>query len=139
MTQVQGIGDWVQYLQQDDYDYVVQYAINAQNSTKNDKMIILSGPSRTGKSRLIRDIVAFVGKNECAMYYAEDEANDAIYQPIYKLWAEPDIANTRKKHTQLLVNLIDYNQSMISATNCIENVNDRLLEKSRIIYMNHVF
>jgi uridine kinase len=102
-------------------------------------MIILSGPGRSGKSTMIRDIVDFVGKNECAMYYADDEAKGAIYQPLYKLWAEPDIAHTRKKYTQLLVNLIDYNQSMISATNCIENVNDRLLEKSRIIQMEHVF
>ena len=43
---------WKQYLTNNDYNYLIQYIKNIKNNISNDKMIILSGPSRTGKSTL---------------------------------------------------------------------------------------
>ena len=38
------------------YNYLIQYVENIKNNIQNDKMIILSGPGRTGKSTLEKDI-----------------------------------------------------------------------------------
>ncbi len=40
---------------------------------------------------------------------------------------------------QLFENLIEYGQSIISDTPHIERVNSRILAKSRIIQMEHIF
>ena len=44
--------NWNQYLSDEDYNYLIQYIENIKNNNQNNKMIILSGPSRTGKSTL---------------------------------------------------------------------------------------
>ena len=128
---------WSQYLQPDDYEYVIEYVENIKNNRKNDKMMILSGPGRSGKSTLIRDIFSCIGKDEC-IYCGQDGSE--IYGPLYKLWNVCDISDqTKKKNIQLFENLIDYNQSIISDTPHVERVNSRILAKSRIIQMEHIF
>ena len=102
---------WSQYLQPDDYEYVIEYVENIKINRKNDKMMILSGPGRSGKSTLIRDIFSCIGKDEC-IYCGQDGSE--IYGPLYKLWNVCDISDqTRKKNIQLFENLIDYNQPNI--------------------------
>ena len=39
----------------------------------------------------------------------------------------------------VVINLIKYNQSLVSETNNIERVNNKLLEFSKIINMDHIF
>jgi len=129
---------WRQYLQPTDYEYIIEYVENVKNDRKNDKMMILSGPGRSGKSTLIRDIFSYIGKDECV--YCHDIDGSDIYGPLYKLWNVCGISDqTKKKYIQLFVNLIDYNQSIISDTPHIERVNPRILSKSRIIKMEHIF
>jgi hypothetical protein len=44
-----------------------------------------------------------------------------------------------KKNTIAIINLIKYKQSFVSETNNIERVNNKLLEFSKIIKMDHIF
>ena len=46
------IESWKQYLTHEDYEYLFQYIENIKNGVLNDKMIILAGPARSGKSTL---------------------------------------------------------------------------------------
>ena len=51
------INSWEQYLTNEDYMYLVQYIENIKNNISNDKMIILAGPSRSGKSTLKKTLL----------------------------------------------------------------------------------
>ena len=44
-----------------------------------------------------------------------------------------------KKNNIAIINLIKYKQSLVSDTNNIERVNNKLLEFSKIINMDHIF
>ena len=59
------LDNWKQYLENDDYNYLIQYVENIKNNIQNDKMIILSGPGRTGKSTLEKDIRTYLGDENC--------------------------------------------------------------------------
>ena len=46
------LDNWKPFLDANDYNYLIQYIENIKNNIPNDKMILFSGPSRTGKSSL---------------------------------------------------------------------------------------
>jgi ABC-type branched-subunit amino acid transport system ATPase component len=56
---------WFQYLQQADFEYIIQYIENIQNGIPNHEMIILIGPPYTGKSTLINEIYSYLGREFC--------------------------------------------------------------------------
>lgn len=58
-----GLIKWKQYLSVEDYNYLVQFVDNMRNGVRNDKMIILCGPSGTGKTTLQNDIYNYVVKD----------------------------------------------------------------------------
>ena len=64
----QNIDSWKQYLTSEDYAYLFQYIENIKNGISNDKMIILAGPGRTGKSTLIKNISSYLGDELCRNY-----------------------------------------------------------------------
>jgi ABC-type dipeptide/oligopeptide/nickel transport system ATPase subunit len=131
--------NWKQYLTDDDYNYLVQYIENIKNNIPNDKMIILSGPSRTGKSTLKNDIQTYLGSDNCGTYMMSGEI---IYnENIKKLgfFCGIDEICSSKKNNIAIINLIKYKQSFIADTNHIERVNHNLLEFSKIIHMEYIF
>ena len=133
------LDNWKQYLTNDDYNYLIQYIENIKNNISNDKMIILYGPSKTGKSTLIKDIQKYLGHELCGKFMLSGEI---IYnENIKKLgfFSEIDEIYSSKKNNIAIINLIKYKQSLISVTNNIERVNNKLLEFSKIINMNHIF
>ena len=67
------LDNWKQYLTNDDYNYLIQYIENIKNNISNDKMIILSGPSRTGKSTLKNDIQKYLGDEFCGVFMMSGE------------------------------------------------------------------
>jgi ABC-type lipoprotein export system ATPase subunit len=133
------LDNWKQYLTNDDYKYLIQYVENIVNDIPNDKMIILSGPSRTGKSTLRNDIKTYLGDENCGVFMMSGEI---IYnENIKKLGffcGIDEISNSRKNNVAI-VNLIKYKQSFIAETNHIEKVNSNLLDFSKIIQMDYVF
>jgi hypothetical protein len=130
---------WRRYLTEDDYNYLIQYVENVKGDISNDKMIILSGQSRTGKTTLQKDIQTYLGEEKCGMYVFPGEI---IYnENIKKLgfFCGIDALTINKKNNHAIVNYIKYKQSFIADTIHIERVNSKLLEYSTVIKMTHVF
>ena len=133
------LDNWKQYLTDDDYNYLIRYIENIKHNISNDKMIILSGPARSGKSTLINDIITYLGDEFCGVYGMSGEI---IYsESIKKLGIFSEISEIfhSKKNNRAIINLIKYKQSLIALTNYIEHVNINLLDFSKIIQMNSIF
>lgn len=130
------LANWQQYLLQEDYEYLVTFVENIKNGFENDKMIILSGPGRTGKTTLKNNIVTCLGDDLCGKYI---KPATIIYEENIKKLIVFDEISYRSHHTQALINLIKYKQSIITYTNNIERVNKKLLDYSKIIKMEHIF
>ena len=133
------LDSWKQYLTMDDYNYLVQFVENVKNKFPNDKMIILSGPGRTGKSTLAKDIITYLGIENCGDFFMNC---DFIYNETIKplvMFCGIDSISRSKKTNNAIVNFIKYKQSFIASTIHIEKVNTKLLEHSRIINMTHIF
>lgn len=136
---------WEQYLLADDYQFLTQYLENVMYDIPNNKMILLSGPGRTGKSTLQNDIRKYMEGipmlNACSNLPFNDLAHIKSAENLPKLGVYCELADiaTSKKKNQAIIDLIKKKQSLIAATSCIEIVHPELLEHSRIIEMNHVF
>lgn len=133
------IDTWEQYLTNEDYAYLIQYIENIKNGISNDKMIILAGPSRSGKTTLINNITTYLSDELCGYFPV---SCDFIYyetiKPLGFFNGIDEISNS-KKNNQAIINFIKYKQSFIADTNNIERVNKKVLEHSKIIVMSHVF
>jgi len=133
------IHNWEQYLTSEDYTYLIQYIENIKNGISNDKMIILSGPSSSGKSTLKKNITSYLSNEMCGEYIM---SCDFIYNETIKplgFFCGIDEISRSKKNNQAIINFIKYKQSFIADTNNIERVNIKLLEHSKIITMTHIF
>jgi len=130
---------WEQYLTNEDYAYLIQYIENIKNGILNDKMIILAGPDRTGKSTLIKHINSYLSDDLCGYY---PMSCDFIYCETIKplvFFNGIDEISRSKKNNQAIINFIKYKQSFIADTDDISRVNNKLLEHSRVIMMTHIF
>jgi len=136
---VHHLDNWKQYLTNDDYNYLIQFVENVKNNISNDKMIILSGPPRSGKSTLQNDINKYLDYDTCGWMMTPGELiyNENIKKLLF--FHEIDIKLSSKKKNIGIINLIKYKQSLIADTNHIERVNKKILEFSKIINMEHIF
>ena len=57
---------WKQFLQEDDYDYLIQYVENTKNNVPNYGVINLSGP---GQDSLKNDCKRYMKLNTCSSIY----------------------------------------------------------------------
>ena len=133
------LDNWKPFLDANDYNYLIQYIENIKNNIPNDKMILFSGPSRTGKSSLKNDIQTYLGNETCGVFMMSGEI---IYnENIKKLgfFCGIDEIYNSKKNNIAIVNLIKYKQSLIAQTNHIEKVSPTLLEFTKVIQMKHIF
>jgi len=139
--EVHHLDNWKQYLTNDDYNYLIQFVENVKNNISNDKMIILSGPPRSGKSTLKNDIQEYLGDEICGNMLICDVGEIIYNENIKKLgfFCGIDEIRRSKKTNTAIINLIKYKQSFLADTNYIEKVNNKLLEFSKIINMEHVF
>jgi len=139
--EVHHLDNWKQYLTNDDYNYLIQFVENVKNNISNDKMIILSGPPRSGKSTLKNDIQQYLGNEICGNMLICDVGEIIYNENIKKLgfFCGIDEIRRSKKTNTAIINLIKYKQSFLADTNYIEKVNNKLLEFSKIINMEHVF
>jgi predicted AAA+ superfamily ATPase len=140
MTQHQ-LNSWMQYLNSDDYEFLIQYVENVKSGTPNDKMIVLAGPARTGKTTLKNHITNYLGEELCEQWSVVAPV-DAIYNENIKrlgFFTGIDEIYRSKKSNQAIVNFIKYKQSFIADVVRAEKVNKILLDHIRIIYMTHVF
>ena len=129
--------EWKQYLSDEDISYLRTFVNNLKNNLPNDKMIILSGKNgRNGKTTLIKEIIQYIGENNCHDCAPD---NNVFSLPIKPLVVFNGIESYHEKQVPLLINIITYKQSIIADTNRIEKVNPRLLEVSKVINMFHQF
>lgn len=128
--------NWKQYLMENDFQYLIQYIDNIKNNISNDKMIILVGPSKSGKSTLLNDISTSLGYELCDVSIM---SGDIIHnEDIKKLIFFPELVKNKRTITSI-INFIKYKQCFITATDSMKNIDSRLLEYSRIINMEHIF
>jgi ABC-type cobalamin/Fe3+-siderophores transport system ATPase subunit len=129
--------EWKQYLSDEDISYLRTFVNNLKNNLPNDKMIILSGKNgRNGKTTLIKEIIQYIGENNCHDCAPD---NNVFSLPIKPLVVFNGIESYHKKQVPLLINIITYKQSIIADTNRIEKVDTSLLEVSKVINMFHEF
>ena len=135
------LNNWKQFLTNDDYNYLIQFVENIKNNIPNDKMIILYGPGRNGKTTLKNDIQQYLGDETCGPMMMMMPGEIIYNENIKKLGLFSGIDEIRnsKKNNIAIINLIKYKQSLLADTNNIEKVNNKLLEFSKIIKMEHVF
>lgn len=131
------LNKWKNYLLESDYQYLVDYVEKIKRNERNDKMLMLCGDIRTGKTTLINDIFNYLGTELCGEY--ELSVKIMYGEIIKKLVYFSGVHDVGYKSCKLLINLINYNQSIICDVVELHRVNDKLLEKSRVILMDHIF
>lgn len=131
------LGRWESYLIAQDYRYLMQFVQNIKLGFPNDKMLILYGTGRNGKTTLIKEICEYLGEENCG----DLPENILGYEKIPKLGIYRDFTgiDVGKRNINIIVNLIKYKQSLIGETCNLGGVDPRILEHSRVINMEHVF
>ena len=129
------IHEWKQYLTSEDYNYLVEFIENIKNNILNDKIIILFGECKTGKTTLTNTIKTYLGSNKCSIYALEEKNTN---EDVNKLIIFRGNFETNKEMKKIK-NIIKKNKYCIVETNCIENINTDILNDSKIIKMEHVF
>ena len=87
------------------------------------------------------NISLYLGRDLCRFDF-HTPGGELIYdetiKPLLFFEAIDEIFRS-KKNIRAIINFIKYKQSFIVSTICIERVNSKLLEYSKIIKMNHIF
>jgi hypothetical protein len=137
---------WFQYLKQEDFEYLIQYIENIKNGIPNHEMIILAGSGRNGKTSLMYEIRRHLGNEFCNFGYLHSLIHKENIKPLLLL-QECEIYDTclkykhRREICNTLINFIKFGVSFIITVNtgALARVNTQILERSRIIMMNHTF
>lgn len=130
------LDNWKPYLNEEDFEYLINYVENSKNNLPNNKFLILLGSGANGKTTLITEIENYLGNEN---FRRCDINGSAFFEPIVKLIHISAINEYKKKYIQQLKNVIQYGQSIIADTNNIEKINKNLLDCVRIIKMEHKF
>jgi tRNA A37 threonylcarbamoyladenosine biosynthesis protein TsaE len=141
MSPQHALANWSQYLQQEDYEYLIQFVENVKERLPNNKMIVLAGPGRTGKSTLKNEIKAYLGNDLCETWSvrAPEEALYSEHIKVLGFFNGIDEIYRSKKSNQAIINFIQYNQSFIADTIHPEKLHHLLSGYTRIIHMTHIF
>ena len=125
-------------LSNDDKDYITTFVNNATNNLKNDKMIILLGSGKNGKTALLNEIKREL--DDDAFYCVRLNFGDFLNKPRRKMVFLDDGWSFRYKDTCTLKYLLaNKTENIIATANTLTGIDDGLLEKSIIIHMKHVF
>ena len=131
------LDNWKPYLNEEDFEYLINYVENSKNNLPNNKILILLGNGgANGKSTLITEIENYLGNEN---FRRCDTYGSAFLEPIVKLIHISAIDEYKKKYIQQLKNVIQYGQSIIAETNDIKKIHKNLLDCVRIIKMEHKF
>jgi ABC-type phosphate/phosphonate transport system ATPase subunit len=125
---------WKEYLQTKDYDMLLHFVEKSKNGEKNDKMVILVGSERTGKSTLLNEIKEYVGTDNC--HETLEEASTKNLKKLVIL--DGEINDMRYKELMVLKKVVN-NQNVIGATNNIDLVDYVFATNSTKIPMTHKF
>lgn len=130
--------EWKQYLSEKDYNYLIQFIENLDRIDKNDKILILTGKPKTGKTTLINQIKECIGSQH---FHDNNYLNGEMFFEPSKIALHICGIHeyTEKIYIIALQKFLQNNISIITDTNSIEKIAPEILEKSYIIEMTHIF
>lgn len=129
---------WKSYINQNDYDYLIKFINNMENHLPNEKILILNGKTATGKTTLINDI-----KKKIGIQHFHDnsfiEGEFYFQQPKIGLHICGIHEYQNDKYLKIIKYIFEKNISILSDTNCGENIHPEILLNAYIIKMEHCF
>lgn len=130
------ITDWKKFLQHEDYNYLYEFVENIKNSKKNDKILLLIGPSRTGKSTLINQILTYIGHLHCTNQLLR---NIDLLEARHLVILDGQMNYVNLQEINKIIDLQNIT-NIISTSNEITSLNNYLtITFCKIIIMNHRF
>ena len=131
---------WKQHLSLSDYETLLHFVENAKNDLPNEKVLILSGVGKNGKTTLLNEILFYIGIQNV------HECNDARYMDFNNFTKNNFIIHggiehfkSKKRYTTQLLNVIENKKSVFSDTNKLDLVESNIFDKAIIITMKHIF
>jgi hypothetical protein len=125
------------YLTEDQQDHILDFVNNAKNGIKNDKMIILLGSGKNGKTSLVEEI-----KRELDSYCENLKLSNLINNPNRKMIIldNDNLFRMRVAEQETLYYLIcDRKENIIATANSLKSIPDCILDHSLVIHMKHAF
>ncbi len=125
------------YLTEDQQDHILDFVNNAKNGIKNDKMIILLGSGKNGKTSLVEEI-----KRELDSYCENFKLSNLINNPNRKMIIldNDNLFRMRVSEQEILYYLIcDRKENIIATANSLKSIPCCILEHSLVIHMKHAF
>ena len=131
---------WKQYLTKDNYTFLLQFVENAKNHIPNEKVLILSGIGRNGKTTLMHEIMFYIGSQYC---YECNEPQCGVFKksPRQMVLIHGGIEYFKhdNENTKQLLDLIEKQRSIICDTSKLDLVDPFIFDKAYIINMKHIF
>lgn len=127
---------WRDLLWPEDFDYLIRFIENVKHNKPNDKMIIISSSrDLVGKPGTLKsEIISYLGKELCGTYFMSGEI---IYnENIKRLAFLSGLDEVPYRANNAIINLIKYRQSFIAETDHVERIDQRLLQRSRVILID---
>jgi AAA+ ATPase superfamily predicted ATPase len=138
MACINHFDNWRKYLSPSDFTFLIEFIDKADMKINNNKILILCGPPRSGKSTLIKEIKNYIGNvNFHDNNYFEGEK---YFQPKRLAIHICGINGYQhEKYIAMLKEIFESDMAIISDTNNIESIHPTILENSHVIKMTHVF
>jgi len=131
---------WKQYLSKSDYKTIIQFVENAKKRLPNEKILMLSGTGKNGKTVLMNEIMFYIGIQDC---YECNEPRYAVFKDSTKnnfiIHGGIEVFKPNEDNTKQLLNLVDKKCSIICDTNNLDLVESNIFDKAIIINMKHIF
>tara|TARA_A100001011_G_C14067105_1_gene738629 strand:+ start:189 stop:578 length:390 start_codon:yes stop_codon:yes gene_type:complete len=113
--------EWEKYLNDDDFKYLMDFVNNIENGNKNDKILLLCGSGRNGKSFMMEQMKNHFANNIVTI---DEHKIDAISGEEFNRW------NGLLGHGKT---------SFIAGVNTTYNIEDSLMSNCHLINMKHKF
>ena len=124
------LNDYNGQIMEEDIDFIKTFLINVIEKKENDTIILLSGDNACGKTRLINQIIHYIGNEN--VYTSLPNHYDKIKSLIaLDAW----IDTLKKNDLNYLRNLCIYKQSIIMTRHIRQNIPEEIEYNVRIIDM----
>ncbi len=136
------LSDWKKYLNQDDYEYVLNYVRNITEDVTNDKILVLHGRGGGNRSEgLVGEIIDWIGRVNVMLV---DDLDVVTFTTIVKMEQKLVVDDTREYHctTRHQRHLKAFhstgNKSVIINVLDPEDLSDDFLSVCRVVTINNI-
>ena len=128
------------YLTEEDQDHILNFMNNAKYGIQNDKMILLLGSGKNGKTSLLNEIKRELQSTE---FYCERlNLDDFTNKPDRKMIILDDdcLFHMRAADNELLKYLLcEKKENIIASTTSLKSIDPSIINSSLVIRMEHAF